>query len=272
MIEAKELPFPLCEYRARLERVRARMAEEGLDLLLIHGLSDQCYLTGYQTFDQVGYRCFFLPVEGEPAIEVWKTEAEGVRLNAWVEEIVPWETGADPFAVTRRILQERGWTGGRIGVDEEALTLGGYRRLRDAVGRAELVNLTHFVSAVRLVKTPREVEMIRRAWRVLRGIALRCTRALTGVQNSGCVNAITSWIVTTDGSDIKLGSAYVGPWKTSQRSRYALRCSAGSLAWGSSCCMPRLRSCVGPKRYAYSRTTIGATCRRFCLPYHKPRC
>ena len=166
MRDARELPFPLDEYRTRLERVRARMVEEGLDLLLIHDLSDQFYLTGYQTFDQVGYSCFFLPVEGEPLIEVWKTEAGGVRLNAWVEEIVPWETSADPFAVTARIIEERGWTGGRIGVDGEALTLGEYRRLRDAVGRVELVNLTHFVSTVRLVKTPREVEMIRRAGRI----------------------------------------------------------------------------------------------------------
>ncbi len=166
MLEARELPFPLEEYRARLKGVRARMVEEGLDLLLVHNLADQCYLTGYQTFDQVGYSCFFLPVEGEPLFEAWKTEAGGVRLNSWVKEIVPWETGVDPFDVTRRILEERGWAGGRVGVDEEALTLGEYRRLRDAAGSVELVDLTHFISSVRLVKTPREVEMIRRAGRL----------------------------------------------------------------------------------------------------------
>ena len=166
MLEAKELPFPLDEYRARLKKVRAGMVEERLDLLLIHDLADQFYLTGYQTFDQVGYSCFFLPVEGEPLIEVWETEAGGVRLNSWLKEVVLWETGTDPFVLTRRILEERGWTGGRVGVDEEALTLGEYRRLRDAVRGIELVNLTHFISAVRLVKTPREVEMIRRAGRI----------------------------------------------------------------------------------------------------------
>ena len=166
MLEARELPFPLEEYRTRLKGVRGRMVEEGLDLLLVHSLADQCYLTGYQTFDQVGYSCFFLPVEGEPLFEVWKTEAGGVRLNSWVEEIVPWETGVDPFDVTQRILEERGWAGGRVGVDEEALTLGEYRRLPDAASSVELVNLTHFISSVRLVKTPLEVEMIRRAGRL----------------------------------------------------------------------------------------------------------
>lgn len=166
MLEAKELPFPLDEYRQRLKKVRARMAEEGLDLLLVHNLADQFYLTGYQTFDQVGYSCVFLPLEGDPLIEVWKTEAGGVRLNSWVEEIVPWETSTDPFVLTHRILEERGWTKGRIGIDEEALTLGEYRRLCDAVSPVELANLTHFISAVRLVKTPREIEMIRRAGRL----------------------------------------------------------------------------------------------------------
>ncbi|MDP6776040.1 MAG: Xaa-Pro peptidase family protein [Candidatus Latescibacteria bacterium] len=163
MTEAPELPFPLDEYRFRLERVRARMDKRGLDLLLVHNLSDQCYLTGYQTFDPVGYSCFFLPLEGEPVIQVWKAETANVRLNAWVEEIESWETATDPFQVTRRILEERGWAAGRIGVDEEALTLGDYRRLQDAIGRSELVNLTHFISTVALVKTPREIDLIRRA-------------------------------------------------------------------------------------------------------------
>ncbi len=52
MLEAKELPFPLDEYRQRLKKVRARMVEEELDLLLVHNLADQFYLTGYQSFDQ----------------------------------------------------------------------------------------------------------------------------------------------------------------------------------------------------------------------------
>ena len=166
MREAPELPFPLDEYRLRIDRVRSRMVDEGLDLLLIHDLPNQFYLTGYQTFDAVGYSCFFLPVEGEPVIEVWKTEVANVQLAAWVEEIVPWETGTDPFLLTGKILEERGWSGGRIGVDEEALTLGEHRRICDIAGRAELVNVTHFVSSVRLVKTAAEIDMIRRAGQI----------------------------------------------------------------------------------------------------------
>ena len=50
-------------------------------------------------------------------------------------------------------------------MDEEALTVGESHRLGKALGGAELVNLTHFVSTVRLVKTPREIELIRRALR-----------------------------------------------------------------------------------------------------------
>ena len=190
MREAKELPFSLDEYRARLEKVRARMAEAGLDLLLVHNLADQFYLTGYQTFDQVGYSCLFLPLEGEPVFEVWKTEAGGVRLNAWVEEIVPWETGTDPFVLTGRILEERGWAGGRIGVDEAALTVGEYRQLREAVADAELVMLAHFISAVRLVKTPCEVEMIRRAGRITDlGLTAAVSVAIPGVTDNAVAAA-----------------------------------------------------------------------------------
>ena len=51
MLEARELSFPLREYRARLKGVRTRMVEEGLDLLLIHNLADQCYLCLLYTSD-----------------------------------------------------------------------------------------------------------------------------------------------------------------------------------------------------------------------------
>ena len=185
MHQAEELPFPLDEYRTRLDRIRARMAEEGLDLLLVHDLNDQFYLTGYQTFDPVAYSCFFLPLKGEPLIEVWKTEAAGVRLNSWVEEIAPWETGKDPFAVTRQVLEERGWLKGRIGIDEEALTLGEYRRLCAALGDVDLVDLTHFISTERLVKTSREIDMIRRAGRITElGMEAAITAAVPGVTDN----------------------------------------------------------------------------------------
>ena len=197
MQEAKELPFTLDEYRARLGHVRAQMAEEGLDLLLVHSLSDQCYLTGYQTFDPVGYRCLFLPAEGDCAIEVWKTEAAGVRLSAWVEDIVPFDTGKDPFAVTRSIIETRGWSKARIGVDASALTLGDYRRLQQALNPIELIDVTHFISRIRLVKTPAEIEMIRRAGRITQlGMEAACAAALPGATDNAVAAAGYAAMIT----------------------------------------------------------------------------
>ena len=46
----KELAFDESEYRRRLDRVRALMAERGLDALLVTEVPNVCYLSGYDTF------------------------------------------------------------------------------------------------------------------------------------------------------------------------------------------------------------------------------
>jgi Xaa-Pro aminopeptidase len=43
------MAFTPAEYAERLARVRRAMADQGLDLLLLHHLPSVCYLTGYQT-------------------------------------------------------------------------------------------------------------------------------------------------------------------------------------------------------------------------------
>lgn len=45
---AMEAPFSLTEYRHRLDRVRAGMAEAGIDLLYLMAPESICYLSGYQ--------------------------------------------------------------------------------------------------------------------------------------------------------------------------------------------------------------------------------
>ena len=43
-----EVPFSIAEYRDRLDRVRARMAADGIDLLWVLAPQGQCWLSGYQ--------------------------------------------------------------------------------------------------------------------------------------------------------------------------------------------------------------------------------
>ena len=57
--------FPDAEYAARLRAVRGRMAEQGLDALLVTDPANLFYLTGYDAWSFYTPQLLFVPAEGE---------------------------------------------------------------------------------------------------------------------------------------------------------------------------------------------------------------
>ena len=60
----RELAFSQEEYDARLARVKAQMAAEEIEVLLVHTPANQCYLTGFQTLNLYDYSCLVIPIDG----------------------------------------------------------------------------------------------------------------------------------------------------------------------------------------------------------------
>ncbi len=58
-------PFEAAEFAARVARVRAGMAERGIDLLLVASPDSIYFLTGYRTTGYYVYQLFLLPLEGD---------------------------------------------------------------------------------------------------------------------------------------------------------------------------------------------------------------
>jgi Xaa-Pro dipeptidase len=77
------------------------------------------------------------------------------------------DTG-DPIETTRRALADRKLAGRRLAFEETAppLTLQTARRLEAALGGGQLGDCSGIVEALRLVKSPREIEYMRQAARV----------------------------------------------------------------------------------------------------------
>ena len=172
MIQAapsKELLFEPAEYEARMARVRAEMARRGLDLLVVHTAQNIFYLTGHYTFAIGNYQCALVPAEGEPTIVVRDLEAGNARTMSWVSDdgIVTWEDVDDPVAVTVNTLRERGLARGRIGLEEHSFYLTSWTatRTRRELSGVEVVDAGGLVELARRVKSPREIEYIRRACR-----------------------------------------------------------------------------------------------------------
>jgi len=159
--------FPPDEYAARAARLRAAMAERGLDAMLLFAPESHFWLTGYDTF---GF-CFFQVMivgAGEPVLLTRSADLRQAQLTSTVTDVRVWRDGAgvDPTTELPALLAERGLTGARLGVetDTHGLTALNGRRLAARLdGVATLVEASDLVPALRLTKSPLDIAHVRRA-------------------------------------------------------------------------------------------------------------
>ena len=89
---------------AKLERVRALMAEEGLDALVVRAPDDVLYLTNF--WGMKGYDACVFPREGEPVLVCLEASAEDAERTAWTDDVrlVRGYAPDDPRPVPARTL------------------------------------------------------------------------------------------------------------------------------------------------------------------------
>jgi Xaa-Pro dipeptidase len=155
------------EYAARLARLRAAMAERGLDGMLLFAPESHFWATGYDTF---GF-CFFqvmVVTDRDVALLTRSADLRQALLTSTVRDVRVWTDGAgvDPTADLPGLLADLGLLGARLGVetDTHGLTaLNGERLRARLAGAATLAEASDLVPALRLVKSPAEIAHVRRA-------------------------------------------------------------------------------------------------------------
>ncbi len=112
------MPWPLDS--AKLDRVRALMAEEGLDALVVRAPDDVLYLTNF--WGMKGYDACVFPREGDPVLICLEASAEDAARTAWTPDVrlVRGYAADDPRPVPARTLEAaveaaRGY--GRVGLE-----------------------------------------------------------------------------------------------------------------------------------------------------------
>jgi Xaa-Pro dipeptidase len=163
----RELSFPVVEYEARLAGVRARMSAGGIDLLLSHTPENLTYLSGYRTPGYYRYQCLAVPAHGEPALLTRRLEAYNVAVYSWFDQHATWTDTEDHVAATARLLVDLGGEGRRIGVEKDSwfLPVRDFERLAALLPTTSFVDASGIVEQGRLVKSPAEVALMRRAAR-----------------------------------------------------------------------------------------------------------
>ncbi|MBU2485003.1 MAG: Xaa-Pro peptidase family protein [Alphaproteobacteria bacterium] len=162
------LHFEREEYAARLDKLTASMREEKLDAMLLFAQESMYWLTGYDTFGFCFFQCLVVKADGSMTLLTRSADLRQARQTSNIERIVVWtdRTNADPAVDLKNLLSDLDLLGERIGVeyDTHGLTGANCRKLDNQLQSfAEMVDASHVVSWLRLIKSPAEIAYARRA-------------------------------------------------------------------------------------------------------------
>ena len=160
------LHFKKEELAERRARACADLSARNLDGLLIFRQETMFYLTGYDTFGYVYFQCLYLGADGTLTLLTRAPDLRQARHTSMIDDI--WVDGPDAEPATELvdILEAHGCRGKRLGVEWEAygLTAWSGQKLMAALdGFCATENASDLVSRLRLIKSPAELEYVRRA-------------------------------------------------------------------------------------------------------------
>ncbi len=203
-IVGQELPFPRAELDARMARARAKLAEAGLDGALLFDPENIFYLTGYQSIGYFTYQALYIPKRGGPILVSRAVNQFIGAITPTLARFVEVRDGHDPVEATLKAMSEHG-AAGTIGLETSAwyLTVDLYEALKARAG-------VHFqpwngvVERLRLIKSPAEVERMRRACRAAEaGMHAALEASVPGATENDVAAAMHN-------ASIAAGSEYLG--------------------------------------------------------------
>jgi len=181
--------MPSNTFISRAARARDLMRTEKIDLLFALPSRNMSYLANVQTWRSERLIALLFPLEGDPAVISPAFEEERVRRSSGFKNIATWQESEDPYLLAADLLKKM--AASRIGM-EPSTDLATYWRLKAAAPKAELVDATSIFTALRIQKSPEELEAIRRAVNItLEAIAATHSRLEVGKTELEVVEIVT---------------------------------------------------------------------------------
>lgn len=162
-----ELDFPVAEYQNRIQRIRQTMSEKKLDALIVLGAEAIHYVSGFdcawtQSIGELSG--VVIPLNGEPRLVARLLESKTIKKQ-WMNSrmYADWEGHSKVF---KEALEECGVMRGRIGVEENVITVQKLERLKALVPEARIVNATGLVESAMAESSKLEIEFTRKAGQI----------------------------------------------------------------------------------------------------------
>ena len=153
---------------SNLDALRKEIEGSGLDAVVAISPENVPYTSGAVVSVQRILRdrlaMVVLPREGNPAFLMAGQEVPSVKNKTWIEDLRGYVAhGASPIQSLVDVLEEKGLTAGRIGIELRYLSVAFHRELVQSMPEAEFVACEDLLQKVRMLKTPAEVDLITRA-------------------------------------------------------------------------------------------------------------
>ena len=171
------LNFSREEFGQRLAKVRAAMAERGIDLLLVTDPSNMNWLTGYDGWSFYVHQCVLVPGSGEPLWYGRGQDANGAVRTVYMaeENIIGYpdhyvqSSERHPMDLLSSILTDKGHGAAVIGVemDNYYFSAAAFASLQRHMPNARFVDATALVNWQRAVKSETELSYMRTAARIV---------------------------------------------------------------------------------------------------------
>ncbi len=167
-----QINMPVEEFHARVKKIRQRMKERGIDVLLLYGKAfneygNYCYLSNYVIRLPQG-ALVAVPKAGELSV-IFEGASRGVpsiKKTTWIDDI---RATGDVSKECVKYLQEKNLIPSVIGLVGLRRQMPYYQLqfLFDSLPKCKIIDAGSFINELRMVKSSREILQIRKASRIV---------------------------------------------------------------------------------------------------------
>lgn len=172
------VPFEKSEYLERMKKVQKSMSSKGIDVLLITDPANMCYLSGHNAWSFYVHQMLVVTLDDEMPIFIgrYMDAFSGVVKTTWLDENhvraysddYVQSTVKHPMDYVCDVMKELKVESKTIAVemDNYYFTAAAYESLKKGLPNAKIVDGNLLVNWVRIVKSPQEIELQKRAGKI----------------------------------------------------------------------------------------------------------
>ena len=183
---ATEAPFTESEYRDRYQRAQAFMDRDGLDALVVSEKNNYWYFSGlisYQLDHIQRPQICILPKRGKPLLLVYSNDKAKAEALPWVGEVRAYTDVPFPREMIAGCVKEMGLGEAKLGFelgDDQRLgfPVNYLSGLTEALPKAEIKDGTAALTEMRIIKSPQEIDFMRKACEISVKAYARCLQQL----------------------------------------------------------------------------------------------